>query len=301
MPDLSDISFIFYPRELNELHLRLKAKNREQMIQSANLKLLCLLTMLFGAGSCFAQHEITYQPDSIYKVNRVKSRVIMYNYSRYNTKMIDFFDQSGLLIDHLEFDTSGLHLLWRHSRNYNANKLFIKDVFYNYRHYDSVRKIFIRSNEADTQVSKVEYDSAKHIMHQTSSTKWGIKTYEATINYDSMEIKEKWFYEDGAFETKTRWWEKYGTDRKVINIIQLPNGSLKSEEVFYKNYFDKQGRVTRSKVKKTGSLHDKKNEFYFKEIDYQYSKVGLLIKKNYSEASDNSDWISTQIFDYSYW
>ncbi len=225
----------------------------------------------------------------------------MYNYSRYNTKKADLFDHEGRLIDHMDFDTSGNQLLWRRSRTYGTNKLIKSEVFYNYRFYDSVTKKFIRRDTPDTQVTKVEYDSIRHILHKTSFTKSGIKTYEWTKFYDSMKTISKWFYEDGAIETKNTWWEKDWNKKRVVDIVQLPDGKIKSVEVFYKNFYDNSGRIIRSKLKKTGSLNDNQNDYYFKEIEFVYSRVGLLIKKNYTDPIDNSDWVATQIFDYKYW
>ena len=122
-----------------------------------------------------------------------------------------------------------------------------------------------------------------------------------TSIYDSRKIIQNWFFEDGAVETKTSWWEKDWIEKRVVDTIHLSNGNIKSVEVNYKNYFDNSGRIIRSKVKKTGSLNDYQNDYFFKEIEFVYSKIGLLIKKNYTDPIDNSDWTATQIFDYKYW
>jgi hypothetical protein len=225
----------------------------------------------------------------------------MYNYSRYNTKKADLFDHEGRVIDHMDFDTSGNNLLWRGSRAYAANNLIAKEVFYNYQFYDSVTKTYIRRDVADTQLTKVEYDTAGHIVHKTSFTKTGTKTYDRTSIFDSKKIIEKWFYEDGAVETKMSWWEKDWNNKRVVDTVQLRDGKIKSLEVIYKNFYDNSGRIIRSKVKKTGRLNDNQNDYYFKEIEFTYSKIGLLIKKNYTDPIDNSDWAATQIFDYKYW
>ena len=273
----------------------------QRKIQFVNMRLMYVLLSVFVLKCCFAQNEITYQPDSVYKINKVKARVIMYNYSRYYTKKADLFDHDGRLIDHMDFDTSGTHLLWRHSKIYGTNNLITKEIFYDYRRYDSVTKKYIRRDVADTQISKIEYDSVRHVIHKTSFTKSGTKTYEFTSIYDSKKIIQNWFFEDGAVETKTSWWEKDWIEKRVVDTIHLSNGNIKSVEVNYKNYFDNPGRIIRSKVKKTGSLNDYQNDYFFKEIEFVYSKIGLLIKKNYTDPIDNSDWTATQIFDYKYW
>ena len=225
----------------------------------------------------------------------------MYNYSRYNLKKADLFDQQGRLTEHIEFDTSGNNMLWRKTIFYGADNFITSAMFYDYMHYDSSTKKHIRRNTPDTQIVSVEYDSVKHTEHKTSKNKSGIKRYEMNSNYDIHKVDESWYYEDGASETQTRWVEKWRVTKKMTDTFHFPDGKTKGVEFLYKNHFDKSGTLTSCTVKKMSNDSATSANLYFREISFKYAKNGLLIQKDYTEPNDNGDWVATQIFSYKYW
>ena len=99
-----------------------------------------LLVFLFAATKTFSQSYDTYQPASLYKQNNVRSRTMFYDYDKANWGSIDYFDHDGLLIESILFDSTGKKYVNRKRFEYDSNKHFIREVFYNYVISDSTNK-----------------------------------------------------------------------------------------------------------------------------------------------------------------
>ena len=251
---------------------------------------------------CFAQFGDTYQSSEIYKKNNVKSRVMMYDYNRYRTRVVDNFDRYGMVIEHIEYDTTGLKLRFRSKLEYDSTDRLISETDYNYYHFDSTKQRSILSTVPDTVRVKLEYDDKNRIVRKTKTNAAGIKYFEVVYGFDPLMETNKSYNKDTTILDMTLYYDVLYIEKKSLSTFHYANGKTKSWNYTYKNNFDRSGKIKRRII--SGEFYPENPDtpnIYFREQEYQYSSTGLLIKRLSSNRSDNTAWLFALVFDYKFW
>ncbi len=265
------------------------------------MKFLTLLSVcLLFAVKTFGQFEDTWQPTSVYKQNGVKARVLMYDRSRFKERAtVDYFDREGYVTEHIQYDSTGKNETFRETFLYDSLHKVTEQVAYNYSHFDTAQKKYVISLVPRTTRVYNEYDSQGRRVKQIGKDSAGKIVLEVTYIRNSSVKTRKYFRNDSLISESTTYYEALNIEsRYSINFFSKANENNPDYTYWYKNHFDKDGKITRRKVKYEGS-----NEYriFYKEITYQYTLGGLLIKKLLSNRSDGSNRLIGYLFDYKYW
>lgn len=252
----------------------------------------------------FSQFQDTYQSSSLYKANHVKARILMFDYNKHNTKMIDLFDQNGFVTEHIQFDTTGLKVLSKSKLKYDSMQKLVSETIYNYLyHYDSITHTMNLVNVADTLVSKIEYDSNNRVTKKVLRNSAGKKVFEVRFTFDpNTQIERHYSIIDSNYLEMNIIYET-GCIEKKTTYSHLYNGELDTWVYTYKNHFDQSGKIKSRSVTREGDPPEiaKYLNLYFGSEEFQYMKNGLLLNKTSRDLNDDTGRISRQIFDYKFW
>ena len=227
----------------------------------------------------------------------------MFDYNRYRTRIVDNFDRYGMIIGHIEYDTTGLNIRYRSELKYDSTDKLVNETGYNYSHFDSVKCISVLSETPDTIQIQIKYDSLNRIIKKTFINSSGRKYYEIVFGFSPMMETERSFNRDSSlFEIVMYYDVLYVENRSSATFSDATGQKTRSWDYTFKNFFDRSGKIKRRKVQ--GEFYPEKPDkpdIYFQEMDYQYMSTGLLIKRLSSDCNDNSLKLFAMVFDYKFW
>jgi hypothetical protein len=265
--------------------------------------LTLLLVCLFFTVKIFAQFEDTWQPPIVYKQNGVKARVIMFDRARFKERAaVDFFDRDGYLIEHIQYDSTGKKEIFRETLIYDTLHKIKEQVAYTFGRFDTTQKNFVMYTIPHVTRMYNGYDSLNRLTKQIGKDSIGKIVLDITYTYNPLVKNRKYFRHDSLLSEIIIQYDSPNIENSFIKKIygkdDFDDDSNIAYTFLYKNHFDKNGKVVRRKVKYEGT--DEGMVFY-KEITYQYTLGGLLIKKLQSDRSDGQNWRIGYLFDYKYW
>jgi len=264
---------------------------------------MLLLLFFFGRTNLFGQLSDIYQPASVYKQSGVKSRVLMYDRARWKSRaMADFFDHEGRVVEHIEYDSTGSKYKLKEVLKYDSVDRIVFDVLYVYELYDTILRRLNISEMPDTISIQNEYDSLNRLYKQ-ERFKSGKVFLTAVYEYGPLVKKQKNFSNDTLIFESTIFYDKPYIENKTISTHYNKDGSVfKTTTFIFKNKFDKTRKIRWRKVACDEIDNDNPDEeFYYKNIDYQYTPYGLLINRTSSNRSDKKNWGVGLLFDYKFW
>jgi hypothetical protein len=228
----------------------------------------------------------------------------MYDYNKFNTKILDIFDNKGFVVEHIQFDTSGQKIVYKSKLKYDSSQKLISEIIINYLcRYDSSTKTMNLTAQTDTLVAKIEYDSMNRIIKKEFKNSLG-KIINEEMNTFNPLIKTEKIYtpNDSIYSETIYFFDRPYIENKLTFTRFLPNGKQKVWNFEIKNHFDKTGKITDRSIERDPEESDSENpQPYFRNESFQYMKNGLLLNKLSSNLSDNTGRISRQIFDYKFW
>src|SRR5258705_675976 len=149
------------------------------------LSLIATLLTLTG----FTQYLDTEQPDSVYKLNRVKKRIFRYEGHGLENCIVNNYDSNGKLTERTMLDKSGSRYWLRTLFEYdNSNKL-IKESFYSYINHDKVT--YADKPDSILDSSKInhfelEYDSLNRLVKIIGTLSPDKTPYVASYSYTPL-------------------------------------------------------------------------------------------------------------------
>lgn len=259
-----------------------------------------LLLGLLNSALAFSQERDTFQPDSVYRVNQVKTRIRINEKAQTKSKLIYHYDRQGRWIEFILTD------------NFDEDKIQMK-VEYKYdetgrltRETETLyygNKVFIRQ-------SKLEHDSKGRVVKKTKEVNGQLYSVE-TYSYDPLVEFEQEYRDGKIYREQTAYYEfpNYSTrftghELPDLNAkpqkFRMPNGKVakftppKEEQKWdyiFENKLDDKGRILERKRFEDGQLQD--------DITYKYNDQGLLIEKYEKILSVNIE--TKEVFEYTYW
>jgi YD repeat-containing protein len=212
---------------------------------------------LFLSLSCFSQETDTYQADSIYKANKVKSRTLVIEGAFTKQTIILKYDKFGRLSAWVMTDESGIKPQTRIVFKYdNSDKLIAEDYYY---------------GTIEGEKTKFEYDSKNRVIRKSTTYDDGKPKNETEITYEPKIVHQKEFDDEGML---TRESHEYFEFKNITNRFAGTDYSTSGQSTWdytFKNTFNKKGQLT------TRSTKEGKQTIQTRE--YEYNENGLLIKK----------------------
>lgn len=264
------------------------------------MRALILILGLLIALTGSSQERDTFQPDSIYRINHVKTIIrfnertqskakLIYNYDRQG-RWIEFILTDNFVGDKIQmkvaytYDNTG-KLVGETKTSYAGNRMQITDS--KFEHDEKGRVVSNKKSIGGQLVSEETYTYDPFIEHEKqyrdgkvyreSTTYYEYPNY--TSRYTGMELADK--------NAKTR--EFKGPDGKVTTF-NPPQEDQKWDYTF-ENTLDEEGRIVQRKRFSNGELQD--------EITYRYNDKGLLIEK--TDKMITSKFEIKELFEYKYW
>jgi hypothetical protein len=260
------------------------------------VKLISFLPVLFAiAIKGFGQYADTEQPDSIYRINKVKKRIARYENYGFQNCNVNYYDLNGTITERTMFDKSGKKFWIRTLFEYDASGKLIKEFFHSYMNHDTATGIEKPDDILDS--SKIssfsfEYDSSNRLIKITGNTLLLKTPYEASFSYGPLTSVEKFYKLNDSMETIAI--TVYETPHIKKSYFSSYDSAVVTKNTWQETYessFDKSGNVLKSIYRTPG------DPSYCLEIIYEYNSKGLLIKKfNRRNGSE----FGAIIFDYEY-
>lgn len=264
------------------------------------MKGLILIFGLLTTWTAFSQERDTFQPDSVYRLNNVKTRIRFNEKAQTKSKLIYNYDRQGKWIEFVLTD------------NFVDDKIQMKVEY----KYDSKGRLIseTETSYSGTKIqikdSKIEYDEKGRV---TSNKKFidGQIYSEETYTYNPLIESEKQYRNGTVYREQTSYFEypNYsnrftGTELADKNAkpreFKTPDGKVvkfdppkedRKWDYTFENKLDEQGRIIQRKRFFNGELQD--------EANYKYNDKGLLIEKTDKRVS--SKFEIKELFEYKYW
>jgi hypothetical protein len=267
--------------------------------------LLSTILILFSLLS-FSQVDITYQSDSVYKVNKVKYRVVTFKGS-HSKNYQDNFDKAGRCTEKITFDTLG-KMLFQSLFEYDNNGRLLKQSSYTYLYTDTVTKkrhvVSVRDSAKYSSTS-FQYDSLNRLIKKVSKKQDGTIFSEVIIMYNPKILTEKYWSGDSIYRESVYY---YGKDNLPVKELYdyVLRGQKRTSEYKYKYSFDKSGNLKTRTTKIVGSEYEFTNPnldktIFFEQESLLYNSNGLLVEVVYSNPSDNSRGYVQLLMEYYGW
>jgi hypothetical protein len=242
--------------------------------------ILIAISFLFLSYS-FGQSKELYQPDSVYKINSVKSRIISFDSSSTKAALIYNYDKNGRLIDYgLTDNETGKAYQFKTVYNYDSTGKIKTDIeVVDDSSYNKHSKYYY--NAMGQKISKYTFDNFGNLIQRDTILYNPITEIETFIDRDTITRQQTAVYEDGNQFAYTRF---FGYEYR--------DGKKSSWNYHFKNYFDKQNRI----IRRDDSLWKP-----LKIIDFSYYPSGLLLKKTERFERPNSQTNQLEYIRYEYW
>jgi len=244
------------------------------------MKILYFFTFSFSVISSFGQSRELYQPDSIYRINAVKKRIVSFGGSS-KAALIFNYDKQGKLTDYgLTDNETGKLYQFKTTYHYDAAGKIKTDVELVGDSNNNKHSIY-NYNAKGQLVSKYTFDNYENLIEKNSITYDPLTETQTFLNADTIYRQQTAVYEDGYIFAYTRF---YG--------YEYEDGKKGNWNYRFKNYLDKDNRI----VRRDDSLWKP-----LKIIEYWYSKKGLLLKKTERFDRPGSKPNQKEFIKYEYW
>lgn len=246
------------------------------------MKTLIFLTIpLFSFLSSFGQSKEMYQPDSIYRINSVKSRIVSFDSSSTKAALIYNYDKTGKLLDYgLTDNETGKVYQFKIIYNYDSTGKIKTDVeLADDSSYNKHSKYYY--NTMGLQISKHTFDNFETLIEKDTIIYNPLRETETFFDADTITRQQTAVYEDGYQFAYTRF---YGYEYR--------DGKKSNWNYHFKNYLDRQNRI----VRRDDSLWKP-----LKIIEFTYNSNGLLLKKTERSDRPNSKTNQLEFIRYEYW
>ena len=223
------------------------------------MKGLVLSIGLITSISCYSQDRDTFQADSIYRINKVKSRTTVHVEAFIKQTEIVKYDKVGRVVELILTDESGIKAQNRTLLKYdNVNKLIAEDYYY---------------GSIEGEKTKLEYDAKNRVVKKSTTYFDGKPKNEISITYDPLVENEKQYTREGKLDSEYQnYYETSNLTSKFTGTRFLATGQKESAwEYRYKNTFDKNGRLVFRRSTQGREL--------IQLMEYEYNDKGLLIKR----------------------
>jgi hypothetical protein len=222
---------------------------------------LMLLTVV--SFETFSQDTDTCQPDSIYRINKVLSRLqqdaaanpweILINYDSIGRR-----ETVTLMKDKKDLQK----IIYR----YDSTGKMIAEEY----HYGPRKK---PGEPTQTETTSFTYDSKNRIISTSTKRVNGKTKNEVVISYDPHTVHIKDFYPGGKLRSETdQYYEKPNITKRFAGIDYTEGGKEdRTWDYSYKNVFDKSGRLARRETREGKNVTE--------VMIYEYDANSLLIQK----------------------
>jgi len=245
-------------------------------------------------------YEDTYQADSIYKKNKVKSRLMYHLNDRIS--IADYYDKDGRLITNMHLTKQG-EAISRSTFTYDSAGLLLKEDYISFLSADTTGKNKGAKDRTDTLnklTTRIIYDTNGRLARKIKANAKGLRRYEVFFSYDPLKKTERYF------NSKDSSYQEYITDYEKPFIVKKGlgyqvNGNEKKiiSDYSISNYFDGSGRITRRLIKRKKAADQ--DAFDSIEEKYQYNKQGLLERKTETTLSNKTIKRKELLIEYQYW
>lgn len=253
-------------------------------------------TIIFS-NLAFSQdfNEDINQADSIYKINKIKSRTlrylndnlsIKYDYS-IDGKLLsksDLLKDSQLLSKTNYFYNSSGKLIREEEDAFFKTDTFGKDISY-YESLDRTKKCITIFN----------YSESGELVQKTTVDNKNEKTTEVSF-YQDRRIKKDFHYNSNSYDSTIIEYEKPNFVKHATVYLIYKDHILKASEISYTNHFNKNGRIE----KRTAFNIISNREIKASEENYKYGKSGLLISKTGKSFFKQKEFTRKLLFKYDY-
>lgn len=261
--------------------------------------ILSILLLVNIVTALQAQPNDEYQPDSVYRLNRVKTRTMFFSWDKANWRSVDHFDKYGRHIDHYDYDSSGVKCIFMYKFLYDSNSTReVKQLCYRYGKFDTLKRTFSFSEKPDTLIGDFYTDSAKRITSKVMRHPDGKLFSEVFYSYQPFTIHEIFYINDTVKSKVYTVTDEHFKDKNAMYTYYRAGGIDSAVSIFkYKNTYDKAGNLTRRIIK---SDTNEASPFFINRQEYQYTSGNLLSRKT-SFLANKSGWIQIILFDYKFW
>ncbi len=268
------------------------------------IKLFFTLTFLLFFYNGFTQYLENYQPDSVYKINAVKTRILVYNKSKISSKFIEQYDKQGRHIESIRVEAGTKNYLSRTLFEYDSLDRLVNEYYISYFSVDSnTPKLTISEATPDTTFVVNKYDSLNRLVSKIKRNKAGKVFNIGVYQYDPLTITEEHTDINDSLPNY-RYTTIYERPNIPKHFIGYNSSKInKSEfEYTYENTFDVSGRLIKRITYYTNlNSPAQNNTLKTAETFYEYNTLGLLIKQTITSNYQNSIRNTILLFDYKYW
>jgi hypothetical protein len=261
---------------------------------------LILIVGLLITLTSFSQERDTFQADSVYRVNNVKTRIRFNEKTQSKSKLIYNYDKQGRWVEFILTD------------NFVEDKIQMKVEY----KYDDKGKLVgetatsYSGDKIQITESKFEYDENGRVIKNRKTISGEIVS-EETYTYEPLVTLEKQYRDGNVYREQTTYFEypNYssrftGTELADKNAkprkIKMPDGKVvkieppkedRKWDYKFENKVDQHGQLVERKRFMNGVLQD--------EMTYKYNDKGLLIEKLDKMVAAKIE--IKEFFDYKYW
>ena len=261
---------------------------------------LILIVGLLFTLTGFSQERDTFQPDSVYRVNNVKTRIRYNEKTQSKSKLIYNYDRQGrwiefILTDNFVGDKTQMKVEYK----YDDKGILIGETETSY----SGDKIRITD-------SKFEHDEKGRVIKNKKTIDGEIAS-EETYTYDPLVIIEKQYRDGQVYREQTTYFDSPNLSNRFTGIefadknakprkIKMPDGKVvkieppkddRKWDYKFENKVNQQGQLIERKRFVDGVLQD--------AIAYKYDDKGLLIEKLDKMLVAKIE--IREFFEYKYW
>ncbi len=222
-------------------------------------KYILLYVLIFNSIISFSQSHDTFQSDSIYKVNKVKSRTqINVGAFTKQTNIINY-DKTGRVSENILTDESGIKAQSRIVYKYDSSGKLIAENYY----YGSI----------EGEKAKFEYDTNNRVIKKSMTYYDKKPKKEVQIIYEPFFECEKLFDREGNLKSESyTYYEALNVSNRYTGSKFNPNGKKElSWDYRYKNTFDNSGKLLKREAKQGKQI--------IQFMEYEYNEKGLLTRK----------------------
>lgn len=264
------------------------------------MKGLILIFGLLITSTVYSQERDTFQPDSVYRINNVKTRIRLNDNAKTKSKLIYNYDRQGRWIEFILTD------------NFVEDKIQMK---VEYKYDDAGRLIgetetSYSGDKIQITESKFEYDEKGRVISNKRFIDGQIYSDE-TYTYNPLVEHEKQYRKGTVYREQTSYFEYPNYSNRFTGVeladknakpreFKTPDGKIvkfdppkedRKWDYTFENKLDDQGRIIQRKRFSNGTLQG--------EAIYKYNDKGLLIEK--SDKMISAKFEIKELFEYKYW
>lgn len=260
-----------------------------------------IISVLLFANMCMAHYiyEDSNQPDSVYRIHKVKSRTLKYTEDNMSVKYD--YDTLGKLVAEYHLLKDSL-LISKTTMLYDDAGLLIKEETGIFFKQESLKKgIHIKSDETipvKKTITLISKDANGNIQKKTMYDQNNEPVKEITfISNPSVRIEKYFHPQNSGCDSILVEYEKENFIKRITQYLVDQNKIKKVSEQSFINYFNKDGNIEKRNLLKV----TRKSVTKTKEEYYQYNQSGLLIEKMVKSYYPKKTIEKKLIISYTYW